>query len=95
MRSPHRAEPAGQAPTPSGRTATPDTEAGFALALRETVQGRGLSLDPVRERLATRGISISLATLSYWQRGRSQPEQAHSLRARAPSKPSSASGRAL
>ncbi|MET7270915.1 XRE family transcriptional regulator [Streptomyces flaveolus] len=81
MRSPHRAEPADQAPTPCGPTATPETAGAFALAFREAVQRRGLSLDRVRERLAAQGISISLATLSYWQRGRSQPEQAHSLRA--------------
>ncbi|TJZ54676.1 hypothetical protein FCH28_14270 [Streptomyces piniterrae] len=42
---------------------------------------RGLGLERVRDRLEALGISISLATLSYWQRGRSQPERLQSLRA--------------
>ncbi|MEU6479850.1 XRE family transcriptional regulator [Streptomyces sp. NPDC047017] len=61
--------------------AEPPFAAAFAAAFRDAVQRRGLSLDRVRERLAAQGISVSLATLSYWQRGRSQPEQARSLRA--------------
>ncbi|MGC5343045.1 helix-turn-helix domain-containing protein [Streptomyces sp. DT171] len=53
----------------------------FATAFREALRRRGLSLERVRDRLETQGIVISLATLSYWQRGRSQPEQARSLHA--------------
>ncbi|MFH8369345.1 helix-turn-helix domain-containing protein [Streptomyces sp. NPDC018031] len=63
----HRPDP-GPAPT-------------FATVFRAAVRQRGLSLERVRDRLHAQGISISLATLSYWQRGRSQPERASSLRA--------------
>ncbi|MEU3958542.1 XRE family transcriptional regulator [Streptomyces buecherae] len=58
---------------------TPATS--FAAVFREALRQRGLPLERVRERLEARGIRISLATLSYWQRGRSQPERAQSLRA--------------
>ncbi|UQA91926.1 XRE family transcriptional regulator [Streptomyces halobius] len=59
----------------------PTAESPFADAFREALRQRGLGLERVRERLDAQGISISLATLSYWQRGRSQPERAQSLRA--------------
>ncbi|MFI6521194.1 helix-turn-helix domain-containing protein [Spirillospora sp. NPDC050679] len=45
----------------------------FAGALREAVQASGLTLERVRHRLAARGLTVSVATLSYWQRGRSRP----------------------
>ncbi|WP_067813109.1 helix-turn-helix domain-containing protein [Actinomadura kijaniata] len=45
----------------------------FAAALREALQGSGLTLERVRHRLAQRGLTVSVATLSYWQRGRSRP----------------------
>ncbi|MFH9297245.1 multiprotein-bridging factor 1 family protein [Streptomyces sp. NPDC017520] len=53
----------------------------FPRALREALNRRGLSLERVSDRLRVRGITISQATLSSWQRGRSQPERARSLRA--------------
>ncbi|MFE2375042.1 XRE family transcriptional regulator [Streptomyces sp. NPDC059398] len=88
MREPHRAEPAGgisassgDATASSGDATAPDAAGSFAAVFREAVQRRGLSLDRVRGRLTGQGINVSLATLSYWQRGRSQPEHAHSLRA--------------
>ncbi|MFE0188082.1 multiprotein-bridging factor 1 family protein [Streptomyces sp. NPDC058989] len=86
MRNPHRADPAEAASPFPGHSARPDRAAAdgagaFAAVFRDAIQRRGLSLDRVRERLAAQGISVSLATLSYWQRGRSQPEQARSLRA--------------
>ncbi|PRH76651.1 hypothetical protein C6N75_24470 [Streptomyces solincola] len=49
----------------------------FAAALRR----RDLPLERVRDRLRARGISVGLATLSYWRSGRSQPERPESLRA--------------
>lgn len=58
--------------------AAPDA---FPAALREALGRRGLSLERVSERLRARGIGVSQATLSSWQRGRSQPERARSLRA--------------
>ncbi|MEU6035580.1 hypothetical protein ABZ801_09215 [Actinomadura sp. NPDC047616] len=45
----------------------------FAGALRQAIQGSGLTLERIRHRLARRGVSVSVATLSYWQRGRSRP----------------------
>lgn len=53
----------------------------FAEALRAGIQARGLSLERIQDRLRQRGVSISLATLSYWQSGRSQPERRESLAA--------------
>ncbi|OSC76021.1 transcriptional regulator [Streptomyces sp. BF-3] len=53
----------------------------FPGVLREALNRRGLSLERVSERLRVRGITISQATLSSWQRGRSQPERARSLQA--------------
>ncbi|MEU6062828.1 helix-turn-helix transcriptional regulator [Streptomyces sp. NPDC047097] len=53
----------------------------FPAALRAALSRRGLSLERVSERLRARGITISQATLSHWQRGRSQPERARSLHA--------------
>ncbi|WP_018655226.1 hypothetical protein [Actinomadura flavalba] len=45
----------------------------FAGALRNAVQESGLTLERIRHRLAGRGLAVSVATLSYWQRGRSRP----------------------
>jgi hypothetical protein len=53
----------------------------FAEVLRTAIDGRGLGLERIRERLETRGISVSVATLSYWQSGRSQPSRKQSLAA--------------
>ncbi|MEV0679147.1 helix-turn-helix transcriptional regulator [Actinosynnema sp. NPDC050436] len=53
----------------------------FADALRAAIARRDLTLDRIRARLAERGVEISLATLSYWQQGRSRPERPKSLRA--------------
>ncbi|WP_436491911.1 helix-turn-helix domain-containing protein [Actinokineospora sp. HUAS TT18] len=51
----------------------------FADALRAAIRARGLGLQRLRERLRVRGVTISLATLSYWQSGRSRPERRESL----------------
>ncbi|MEV0122259.1 helix-turn-helix transcriptional regulator [Streptomyces sp. NPDC050703] len=56
-------------------------EATFAAVLRQALRQRGLSLERVCDRLHAQGISVSPATLSHWQRGRSQPERPQSLRA--------------
>ncbi len=53
----------------------------FAVALRAAIADRGLSLDRIRYHLAVRGHEVSVATLSYWQSGRSRPERARSLAA--------------
>jgi hypothetical protein len=51
----------------------------FAGALRAAIQASGLSLDRLQHRLRERGVTISVATLSYWQSGRSQPQRSQSL----------------
>ncbi|WP_238152517.1 XRE family transcriptional regulator [Kribbella speibonae] len=53
----------------------------FAVVLREAIQARGLGLGRIQERLRARGVTVSLATLSYWQSGRSRPERRDSLTA--------------
>ncbi|GAA4031643.1 hypothetical protein GCM10022247_65860 [Allokutzneria multivorans] len=53
----------------------------FDLALRTALDRRGLPLDRIQDRLAAQGVTVSLSTLSYWQRGRRRPERADSLRA--------------
>ncbi len=67
--------PAGD--TPPG----PTPPAGFAEALHSAIEASGLSLDRIRTALAKEGVRVSVTTLSYWRRGRSQPERATSLRA--------------
>ncbi len=53
----------------------------FAAALRMAIAARGLALERIRYRLSQRGYDLSVATLSYWQSGRSRPERATSLAA--------------
>jgi hypothetical protein len=53
----------------------------FERALGAAIRHRGLSLERLHARLSERGVPVSLASLSYWQRGRSRPEREHSLRA--------------
>ncbi|MET9543751.1 helix-turn-helix transcriptional regulator [Streptomyces sp. NPDC006627] len=63
-----------------GRPGLPYADS-FDEALRTAIRARGLSLDRLRARLAERGIQVSVASLSNWQRGRCRPERAPSLRA--------------
>jgi hypothetical protein len=53
----------------------------FAETLRDAIDRRGLGLERIRDHLEARGVSVSVATLSYWQSGRSQPERKASLEA--------------
>lgn len=53
----------------------------FAHGLRTAIRLRGLTLERVQHELADRGVVVSSVTLSYWSRGRSQPERAESIRA--------------
>ncbi|MBW3085225.1 hypothetical protein KEM60_01422 [Austwickia sp. TVS 96-490-7B] len=53
----------------------------FAETLRLAVEARGLSLDRVRAHLLAYGHDVSVATLSYWQTGRSIPVRRASLQA--------------
>ncbi|GII90657.1 hypothetical protein [Sinosporangium siamense] len=51
----------------------------FDRALQLAIQSRGLSLERIHSRLAERGIPVSVASLSYWQRGISRPERPSSM----------------
>ncbi|TDU88549.1 hypothetical protein EV138_2095 [Kribbella voronezhensis] len=53
----------------------------FAAVLRAAIRARGLGLERIRDRLRAQGVSVSLATLSYWQSGRSRPERRESMAA--------------
>ncbi|MET8656488.1 hypothetical protein [Streptomyces griseus] len=65
----------------SAREGFREPEATFAAVFRQALRRRGLPLERIRDHLRAQQISVSLATLSHWQRGRSQPEKAQSLRA--------------
>lgn len=45
----------------------------FADTLRRAIEQRGLSLDRIHAHLDDRGAPVSVATLSYWKSGRSEP----------------------
>ncbi len=53
----------------------------FAEAFDLAIRQRGLSLEALQRRMAIRGAQVSLATLSYWRRGRRHPEGHRSLHA--------------
>ncbi|MDO5629171.1 MAG: hypothetical protein Q4G43_12705 [Mobilicoccus sp.] len=67
----------------SSRRKKPDADE-FARALRAAIADSGMSLDQVRRALSRHGVRVSVATLSYWQSGRSRPERATSLAAIGP-----------
>ncbi|WP_018685009.1 hypothetical protein [Actinokineospora enzanensis] len=54
---------------------------GFADTLRTAIRDSRTTLERVAEELRSRGTPVSLATLSYWQTGRSRPERPRSLAA--------------
>lgn len=53
----------------------------FAKAFAAAIQHRQLSLEEIRDHLRGTGTPVSVATLSYWQRGRSLPAKQNSLQA--------------
>ncbi|WP_329115658.1 hypothetical protein [Streptomyces sp. NBC_01465] len=53
----------------------------FHLALRAAIAVRGLPLQRVQHRLASRGIKVGVTSLSYWQQGARRPQRPESLRA--------------
>jgi hypothetical protein len=61
--------------------ATVVREGPFDVALDLVIRHRGLGLEALQRRMAVRGAQVSLATLSYWRRGRRHPEGARSLHA--------------
>ncbi|GAA1289409.1 helix-turn-helix transcriptional regulator [Saccharothrix xinjiangensis] len=68
-------------PTGHGSLAQLLTTGPFPEALRAAIKASRLSLDRIQHRLALRGVTISVATLSYWQSGRRRPERPESLEA--------------
>ena len=64
-----------------GGSSAPGADYEFAEALREAIEARGLSLDRVRAHLVSYGHDVSIATLSYWQTGRSLPVRKASVQA--------------
>lgn len=60
---------------------TPGERQNFARVFQDAIHARGLTLDRLSARLQQSGHAISLATLSYWQSGRSMPTRSSSLRA--------------
>ena len=55
------------------------TPGSFAATLDAAIDESGLSLDRLQHHLATRGVRLSRSALSYWRRGRSQPERETSM----------------
>lgn len=53
----------------------------FHTVLAAAIRSRGIGLSRIRARLQARGAPVSVATLSYWQSGRSRPERPESLQA--------------
>ena len=53
----------------------------FSAALHLAIEDRGIRPEEIQERLSAAGVSVSLATLSYWRRGRSRPERPESMKA--------------
>lgn len=53
----------------------------FAGTLDAAIDRSGLSLDRLQHHLAARGVHLSRSALSYWRRGRSQPEREKSMQA--------------
>ncbi|MFF5969959.1 hypothetical protein ACFY7C_00370 [Streptomyces sp. NPDC012769] len=51
----------------------------FAQALRTAIDASELGLSQLQLRLRQRGVRVSVATLSYWQTGRSRPERPDSF----------------
>lgn len=51
----------------------------FATVLRAAIDASGLGLARINDHLRRRGVSVSIATLSYWQNGHSVPGRRSTL----------------
>lgn len=51
----------------------------FAERLSSALHSRGMTLAKVRTEMATRGLDVSVASLSYWSTGRSLPSRQNSF----------------
>lgn len=65
-------------PPPDTRT---HEQPGFSDVLSGAIARRNLTLDRLSQRLRAAGTPVSIATLSYWQTGRSLPTRNRSLQA--------------
>jgi hypothetical protein len=52
----------------------------FHTVLRSAIEARGLGLTRIRDRLAARGVTLGVSTLSNWQRGVCRPRGQESSR---------------
>lgn len=73
----NQAAPTKEPTSPSMTQLQPD----FHTTLQKAIRERGIGLGRIRARLQARGTPVSVATLSYWQSGRSRPERPESLKA--------------
>lgn len=64
---------------PSAATEKSRSEDEFASTLNAAIRASRLSLERIRARLSAAGAPVSIATLSYWQTGRSLPARATSM----------------
>ncbi|MFI5728730.1 XRE family transcriptional regulator [Kribbella sp. NPDC051587] len=78
MAGPHDQGPIGAAERSAGLTLLL-RDGPFPAALRAAIAARGLSLERIKQRLCELGAPVTIATLSYWQSGRSRPERGESL----------------
>lgn len=77
----HTADAAQTADAAHAAKAAEAAGAAFPTALRAAIAASGRSLESLRRRLQDRGTPVSIATLSYWQSGRSVPQRATSIEA--------------
>lgn len=63
------------------RTHAPAAADSFASVLRAAIAASNLGLARIHDHLRRRGVSVSVATLSYWQSGRSVPGRRSTLAA--------------
>jgi hypothetical protein len=61
--------------------AADDSPSEFSSAFSAAIAERGMTLTELRSRLRARGVAVSLATLSYWQRGSRVPRGPASMEA--------------
>lgn len=68
-------------PSASPNSSGPGLPTDFAAVLSAAIAQRNLTLDRIAQHLRESGTPISIATLSYWQTGRSLPTRTRSLMA--------------
>ncbi|MGO4956436.1 hypothetical protein ACTQ49_04040 [Luteococcus sp. Sow4_B9] len=66
-------------PTPDHRSSL-DARTAFTIVLSDAIAQRNLTLERISQHLKAAGTPVSIATLSYWQTGRSLPTRARSIR---------------